>query len=413
MMLAFNSVENINRITTWLAAYRMAQDPAMRQRADGILKNSRWADQPKTPDLLARAAVEDTQFVMGRENRPEFMRGAMALPTQFMSFPVQMLEQFIKAGKYYGGDGVFSTGPGKTMLALMALGVMSTAGIWGLPLAEPLKKAIEQIYRLVTGTRLDVDKEMREAIVAAGMDKDFGEAISKGLGRLAGIDISRRTSLEIVPTDLFSGNARDFMGPAGGVVLGSLADAHERFNQGQNLLGFAALMPTFLKNIITARENLRQGVVTGQGNVLLPPDRVGAGQALTKGVLGFTPAAEAQARELVAARQGLTQNVKDLRESYTDRLVKARREAQLASQRQNEEGFRSAMDEFRKLLGETREYDRKRKPDERLNINLKTVGDRVRRDLAGLASKEQVKKMAKNARSAAKELSTIYPGGGE
>jgi hypothetical protein len=413
MMLAFNSVENINRITTWLAAYRMAQDPAMRQRADGILKNTRWADQPKTPDLLARAAVEDTQFVMGRENRPEFMRGAMALPTQFMSFPVQMLEQFIKAGKYYGGDGVFSTGPGKTMLALMALGVMSTAGVWGLPFAEPLKKAIEGIYRLVTGTRLDVDKEMREAIVAAGLDKNFGEAISKGLGRLAGIDISRRTSLEIVPTDLFSGNARDFLGPTGGVVLGSLADAHERFNQGQNLLGFAALMPTFLKNVITARENLRQGVVTGQGNVLLPPDRVGVGQALTKGVLGFTPAPEAQARELVAARQGLTQNVKDLRESYTDRLVKARREAQLASQRQNEEGFRSAMEDFRKLLGETREYDRKRKPDERLNINLKTVTDRVRRDLAGLSSKEQVKKMAKNARSAAKELSQIYPGGGE
>jgi hypothetical protein len=413
MMRAFTTVENINRITTWLAARRLAADPAVRAKAQKTLSKTRWSGEEKTPDLLARAAVEDTQFVMGKENRPEFMRGMMALPTQFMSFPVQMLEQWIKAAKYYGGDGIFSTGPGKTMLALMALGVMATAGVWGLPFAEPTKKAVEAIYKLVTGGRLDVDKEMREAIVAAGLDKNWGEAVSKGLGRFAGIDVSKRTSLEIVPTDLFSGNVRDALGPTGAVTLGSIADAHERFKQGQNVLGFAALMPTFLKNAITARENLRQGVVTGQGNVLLPPDKVGAGQALTKGLLGFTPAPEAQARELVAARQGLTEGVKDLRESYTDRLTKARREAQIASQRQDAGGSQAAMEEFRKLLQETREYDKGRKPEERLNINLRTVGDRVKRDLAGLANKDQVKKIAKNARQAARELSNIYPGGSE
>jgi hypothetical protein len=411
LMLAFNTVENINRITTWLAARRLAADPAVRAKSEKTLSKSRWAGEQKTPDLLAKAAVEDTQFVMGRENRPEFMRGMMALPTQFMSFPVQMLEQWIMAAKYYGGDGVFSTGPGKTMLALMALGVMSTAGIWGLPFAEPVKKAVEQIYRMLTGKRLDVDKELREALVEAGLDKQWGEAISKGLGRLAGIDISKRTSLDIVPTNLFSGNARDMLGPTGAVTLGSLADALERFKQGQNLLGFGALMPTFLKNAITARENLRQGVITGQGNVLIPPGEVGPGQALTKGVLGFTPAKEAQARELVGARQGLTQDVKDLRESYTDRLVKARREAQLASGKNDQAAFKEAMAEFQRLMTETRDYDRKRKPVERLNINTRTVGDRVKRDLAGLASKDNVKKMAKNARAAAKELSNIYPGG--
>lgn len=69
---AFSMVETMNRLVAGLSAYRMLRDsPKMRDKMARWKKEaSIYENEPDTPQFLARLAVEDTQFIITKENRP-------------------------------------------------------------------------------------------------------------------------------------------------------------------------------------------------------------------------------------------------------------------------------------------------------------------------------------------------------
>lgn len=318
----FSSVEQMNRMTAALAAYRMLNsDPKMMERAIRWKeKASIYENEPNTPEFLARLAVEDTQFVVTKENRPMFMQGNIAsVVSQFQQYPLAMLELMLKMARFADArqKAVFG--------ALMGLGIMATAGLWGLPFARPLFSTIEELSKLLSpmlGTSpIEAKKFIQDIALEMGrlLNSDdpsyLADYILNGFVRAAGIDMSRRTALEIIPTDLLSGESIDMVGPFGGVVLGGAKQFYDYMNSGHTGLAFASLLPLAARNAYMGATG--QYVTPGSGRSRIPAGTQTWEEDVVK-ILGFTPtrmariseaAAMASERPMQMARQNLQNTI--------------------------------------------------------------------------------------------------------
>ena len=129
--------------------------------------------------------------------------------------------------------------------AMMGLGILATAGVWGLPFARPLFSTVEELSKMlgpIIGTPpLEAKKAIQDIAIEIGRlfnsdDPSYlADYILNGFVRAAGIDMSRRTALEIIPTDLLSGDSLDMVGPFGGVVLGGIQQAYDYMNSGHQI----------------------------------------------------------------------------------------------------------------------------------------------------------------------------------
>lgn len=300
----FSSVEQMNRMTAALAAYRMYKsDPKMLAR--GIRwkeKASIYEKEPNTPEFLARLAVEDTQFVVTKENRPMFMQGDIAsVVSQFQQYPLAMLELMLKMARFADPQqkAIFS--------ALMGLGILTTAGFWGLPFARPLFSTVEELSKMlgpILGTPpLEAKKAIQDIALEMGrlLNSDdpsyLADYILNGFVRAAGIDMSRRTALEIIPTDLLSGESIDMVGPFGGVVLGGAKQFYDYMNSGHPGLAFASLLPLAARNAYVASTG--EYVTPGSGRSRIPAGSQTMEENVVK-MLGFTPTRMARISEQAA-----------------------------------------------------------------------------------------------------------------
>lgn len=177
------AIEAINRTTTALAAYRL-------ERAKGASHDEAVA--------YAQKVVNETQFLYSPTNRAPWMNHPLAkLTLQFKQY-AQGVYHLIGSNIGKAMSGATREERAEAVKTLLGIAATHTAmaGVLGLP-TEPFKYLLmgANAAGLTNFQWQDVEDQARQ--IANGLfGKGAGEAITKGLPRLLGVDISSRVGLD-------------------------------------------------------------------------------------------------------------------------------------------------------------------------------------------------------------------------
>jgi N12 class adenine-specific DNA methylase len=398
--LMFTVAERLNRMVTWIAAYRLGKQETVRQAARTILAKNALARSDEllrgyTPEKFAGFAIDETQLRMGKVNRPAMMRGAGAAIFQFKGFVMQMIELQIRMGTQYQGK------RSKVAVASMILLLMLTAGIWGAPFGEDLRDILEFLHRKLKGTDLDLDTELRELVVELTGSPGLAEAISRGAPRAAGVDLQRIGMGNILP-----GDAVDVGGIPLDLTVGRLSQAIEHAKRGDWALATAELLPTFIKNPIVGVSWGTEGVRSqASGRVVIPPEKVTYGDVALKAA-GFTPADIANQRESERAQTRANTATKEVKDRFIGELARLRADILRADTANDAAKSRALEERFARTLDEIRAFNEGRPLHEMVIVNPKTLKDRVKEELQGAEVRD--KNAPKQARPRREEIERIY-----
>lgn len=295
----FGAAEQVNRITAALTHMRAAANPqiveSMRkvygkdQNFQNMIRN-----EGLTPESLARFGVDETQFIGGKVNRAPITRGHGAWILQFKPYLLNYLrvmnKQLVKQG--WRGRTAFALGVG-------ALGMQS--GLFGAPFAQDLNDLATWIYEKGKGIDPLLDIRLKQFAADSAMGDLGAEIVGHGFGRMAGVDISNRTSMgDIIP----DGDPLSFA-PA---IMGNgqrLADAWTLFGQGRPWTAWATLSGLALgkggENAMKAMALGQEGYATKKGNMVAFPSEITAGDMVARAT-GFQPTS--LSKELEARNEG-------------------------------------------------------------------------------------------------------------
>ena len=288
------AVEAINRTVTALASYRLEME--------------RSGDHAKAMQF-AYDTINKTQFNYSHTNANRYMNHpVLRLATQFKKYGIGMYQHL---GEQFGIAINSTRTPQERAAAIKALTYtigmhVAVAGAMGLP-TEPIKMVITTLNAIgITDVSwADVEIGQREAM-AGLFGRDLGEALSRGIPRLAGIDLSTRMGIDTLIGPFGeprSNEAQDLKAylwdavagaPAGLIFdmtggIGSLA-------QGDVMRGMEKLVPikAFADTVKAYRQMTEGSVSQRTGRQVMSP--YSAGEAALRAI-GFTPAREAEAFE--------------------------------------------------------------------------------------------------------------------
>ena len=299
----FSYVELLNRMSTYIAAHRTYTKAANKGRdsldkLNGKLRNNAdYQAMLKMPDFtgssdarkFAAFAVDKTQFLMGADNRPEFMRGAIpSVVFQFMQFPVRYL-QLIDGLVFREGGVVKNPKERAAALAYMAAFMMMTGGFWSLPLAENAVDLGEFVYKGLYKVDPMIKAELDRSLFEMGMEDP--SYFTRGvIPQLANISLTSRTGAgRLLQPDMFSGDFSKTIGPAGSMIFGSAAAAIQGIHNGNYFMAFANMMPTAMYNVMKAYQMGTTGdIKTGRQNRVMLADQI-SGKQVVPQILGFQP----------------------------------------------------------------------------------------------------------------------------
>ncbi len=199
----FGLAEQINRRSTFIAAYRMAVDQKI-----------------ANPGAFATKAVNETQFISNKANKAKFGRGAIGSTLMtFKSYSINYLELLHRMATRGGPEG-------KKAAALMLGMLFLMAGAGGLPFDDDLEDLADFI-----GQRLGYNfssKKAKQEFLESLFGKAMADFIDKGISGLPGspIDTSGRMSMgNLIPgTGLLlkkrdhTGDLKELAGPVGGLI---------------------------------------------------------------------------------------------------------------------------------------------------------------------------------------------------
>ena len=239
----FGLAEQVNRRSTFIAAYRIAVEQKITD-----------------PAGFATKAVNETQFISNKANKAKFARGAIgATLMTFKSYSVNYLELLHRMATQNGPEG-------KKAAALMLAMLMLMAGAGGLPFEEDLEDVADSLAQWM-GYNFSTKKAKQEFL--EGM---FGPAmaqfIDKGISGLPGspIDVSGRMAMnDLIPGTGFLISKRDHTGDAQ-ELLGPTGDLIKRaFNGGKAILagdfyqGAKTLAPKAIYNMAKGADMASSG----------------------------------------------------------------------------------------------------------------------------------------------------------
>ncbi len=280
----FGIAEQINRQSTYVAAYRMAAEQAM-------------AD----PDAFAKKVVDETQFVNNKANKMKFGRGAVgATLMTFKSYSLNWLELFHRLATQNGREG-------KMAAAWMVGVLLLSAGASGLPFAEDAEDLADFLAQ-----RLGYNwssKKARQEFLEGLFGRDLAGLVENGVTGLPGspIDVSGRLGMSnLLPgTGLLlkkKDHTSDFT-----EVLGPAGDLAKRTFQAADLLLSGNAKEAAFTIAPKAVGNLQKGVDMAQTGLYRDArgykvDDATTGEAIGKAI-GFQPRSVAQIQEASALNQ--------------------------------------------------------------------------------------------------------------
>jgi hypothetical protein len=204
----------------------------------------------------------------------------------------------------------------------------------------------------------DVYKEL-PILNAAGTPAELADMTINGPFRATGVDISKRTALDIVNFNPLSFDIFNF-GPLGGAVFGGIRDFFAYRSKGEDLMAIASLMPIAVRNIARSYTMQESGYISpGKMEPALPAKEVSEPGDVLRVAVGFTPTKVARAREALEETKQLQERTDDIRKSYSDRIATA-----IIKYRNT--GDSEHMAEAQRLRNEVMERDVGKSPQDRI-----------------------------------------------
>ena len=279
-MLPFRVTEQINRVTTFIAAFKLAKDKGMTN--DDAYKS-------------AQETVYATQFRYDEANRPALARGDVgSLLFTFKTYPIFMAETLAHLARTNPSSAVF-----------MMLGITVMAGVEGLPFAEDLEDLIDTIAQRVFGSPFNTKRALRnvlknasEAVVGADLSGVFMHGLAN---ELTGLNFASRVGLgNFIPgTRIGTADAdykrvmSEILGPVGSMAQGWLAGTDSLLKADFTTAAKQAL-PLAGQNAVKGVEQWMRGYATDVGGRKLID--VGGWESFWQS-LGFSSAALGRAYE--------------------------------------------------------------------------------------------------------------------
>lgn len=370
LAIAFSYAERLNRLVTFIASARLADKPGVKARAMQVYGRNNLARQTVlrnwSAETLADFMIDETQFRMGKANRPVIMRGMGSVIMQFKGFVMQSLEAWFRWVSQGGMQGVKAAAMSIGAIALMG-------GLWGIPGADDLRDLVEKAYKQVTHQDLDLKTEMRMGLYEATGQRWISEVASKGATYPFGLDLSRigmgniapDSPLQVfgIPADLFIGRpSRAFQKGVNGDVVGAAAE----------------MLPNFLKNPVTALSWKSNGVRDNAGRMLIDPEDVKPGSLVAKS-LGAQPRQVTDLRDYEYSQYRMQTANDRLKRDYVSAIAKEF--AQIYKHPEREAQHRA---EIEKLKEEVRQFNVDKPLSERIVLGREAIQNRIRQEVGGI-----------------------------
>ncbi len=372
----FTLAERTNRLVTFIAAYRLASRAGFQARADEVLGKNQLARSDVlyhwSPLRFAEWTVDETQFRMGKVNRPEISRGWGTSVMQFKGFMMQMLELWYRMASQ---NGVY----GKAGVAASLLLFMLVAGVWGLPGAEDLRDLWEKLHKMFTHTDFDAKTKLREWVTKVTGSAKIAEMFSRGAPAGAGFDLSGRVGMGNLAPD----SPLQVGGIPADITLGRAGRAVEYAANDQQDLAWAEALPNAIKNLITAASWLKGGVRNRKGDVVVPKEQVSIQDAILRGIVGVTPTWISNRRDLYYAQHRVEAAVNAKRDDFYEKVAKARADLIRANRAHDPEAAGAASKRIREVKKDLADYNKDRPIEERIELKDQTIERRVERELKG------------------------------
>jgi len=279
-MAPFRLTENLNRVSTFVAAYNVAKSKGLDNEA---------------AYKLAQDTVHSTQFRYDEANRPALARGDVgSLLFTFKTYPIFMLETMSFLAK-----------ENPRAAAYMMMSLVAMAGLEGLPFAEDIEDLIDTIAQRIFGSPFNTKRALRntlkaasEAVVGADLSSVFMHGVANELTELA--FASRVGMGNLIPGTRIGAADADYkrvvgeiLGPIGSLVTGVLGGA-DSLSKGQFTEAARQALPLAGQNLIKGWQQFEKGFATDIGGRKLID--VGGMEAFWQ-ALGFSSSALSEAYE--------------------------------------------------------------------------------------------------------------------
>lgn len=295
------AIEVINRTSSAVAAYRLA------------IKAGETHEQAV---LTAREVVDQSQADYSSSNTARYMdtrRYPWLAPMMTFRKYAQAVYALLARQVYLsvkGKDKATRRQAMKTLAYVLGTHV-AVAGTLGLP-TEAITIVLGVVaMALGQDEPWDWEQEVRQAM-ASVFGKEGAEVLTRGLPRMAGIDLSGRMGLNslIFINDLKDFERKSTMEYAGGLLTGAPGAMISAWLSAPSLVAKGdygkaaeALLPKGARDAIKAMRFSEEGITTKRGERIDSNREFDAGDAIMQG-LGFTPAAVAETYERRNAVQG-------------------------------------------------------------------------------------------------------------
>ena len=422
----FGGVEQYNRIASALVGYRMFKNnKKFRDNLNEYKVMTRYKNvETLTPELAGEMLVFDTQFLMGKENRPTIARGIDSqgktlgalgafgpVTTQFLTFVGQFIENYFR-NVYVGTTGIGVTPIQRKIAAVTAVYattmIVMFGGFLGLPFADTLRELYKRLSKTLTGTETDIEIVLRE-MLQESIGTNLTDSLLRGFPRRANIDLSQRAAFgHPLGIDVLNNELSWLFGPFGGLVAQTGQGIIENFQEGKPFKAITQIIPLGIRNVADAIYYYpTEGVQTGTGRTLVPPEDIKIHDMFVK-FLGFTPTDVAQERELVRASRYLTTRDRAKRDRYTRKMsdfLAASYRARVAGDMSKSINMRKKFDD---LVKELAEYNRARPVEEKIIIQPDTIRNRLAVELYGINDEVSLRYVPKTDRAAQQNLRKLY-----
>jgi len=294
----FQLAEQFNRRTAFIAAYETARQQGM-------------AD----PFAFAENAVDETQSVFNKGNRPSWSRGAVgATLFTFKTFTIQYLE-FLKRLATAGEPGSPERAQGRKAAALALLTLVMLSGMKGLPFADDADDLIDTVAQGL-GYNWTTDAQ-RDKWLDALLGETFSDLVQHGFSGMPGVpfDVSQRLGMaNLLPgTGLLKtseSNKQNQVLEVFGVAGSAVRDA----TQGQ-------FLPVAIRNLMQGLDIYETGLYRDRrGRNVTEADMV---DAVLKGI-GLQPSNVARAQREIGRQIQQRSLYQAVKEELTDAMAQAR-----------------------------------------------------------------------------------------
>lgn len=306
----FSVAEQYNRRVTFIAAYRTAL-------AQGIAN----------PEAFAIKAVNETQFVANKGNRPEWARGAVGgVLFTFKSYSIQYLEllsRMATAGE--PGSAERAAGRKAALLAVAVLFMMGGAD--GLPFEADIEDLIDGFMQHM-GYNFS-SKRHKQELFARLLGAEGGRFLNKGLSGLPGIpiDVSGRMGMgNLIPgTGLltkksdYGSDVAELFGPVGDLAKRALKASGQVLDL-DPAAAATTMSPVATRNIRKSVDMLQTGTYRDDSGRKVIDTTVP--EAIMKGI-GFQPNSVAQVQEAAGEAQQMVAQTRLRGTELTQQMAQA------------------------------------------------------------------------------------------